>query len=105
MSRMTKFLKQTCLYEAAVRDEAGNLKYTKFGEPLYEIGVTIKCRHEIATKDILTTNGSVLRSDSVYYTDESYRIRTDDKLDGRIVRTVSTYINSLGKIEGYESHA
>lgn len=105
MSRMTKFLKQTCTFEEAVRDSKGQLVMNKYGEPTYKRSCTLKCRREGATKDVLTSNGAVIRSESIYYTDESQLIRTDDKLDGKIVTAVSEYTNEHGKVEGYESHA
>ena len=97
MSRMTKFLKQTCIFEAVVRDKSGKPTMNKYGELAYEFPVTLKCRRERATKDVLTSNGAVIRSETIYYTDENQLIRTDDKLDGNVVVAVS--------VEGYESHA
>ena len=105
MSRMTKFLKQTCVFEAAVRDSSGKPILDKFGEPSYAAPITIKCRREKSTKDVLTTTGSVKRSDTGFYTDESHEIQTDDKLDGRVVLVVAEYPNEAGRVEGYESHA
>ena len=93
MSRMTKFLKQTCIFEAVVRDESGKPIMNKYG------------RRERSTKDVLTVNGAVIRSETIYYTDEKQLIRTDDKLDGNVVVAVSEYINEKGAVEGYESHA
>lgn len=105
MSRMTKFLKQTCTFEAAVRDASGKPVLDKYGEPSFAAPKTLRCRREKNTKDVLTTNGSIKRSDTVFYTDESQEIQTDDKLDGRVVLVVAEYTNELGKTEGYESHA
>lgn len=105
MSRMTKFLKQTCVFEAAVRNSSGKPVLDKFGEPSYAAPIQLKCRREKNTKDVLTATGSVKRSDTVFYTDECYEIQTDDKLDGRVVLAVVEYTNENGKVEGYESHA
>lgn len=105
MSRMTKFLKQTCIFEAVVRDKSGKPTMNKYGELAYEFPVTLKCRRERATKDVLSANGAVIRSETIYYTDENQLIRTDDKLDGNVVVAVSEYINEKGAVEGYESHA
>ena len=105
MSRMTKFLKQTCVFEAALRDSFGKPILDKFGEPSYAAPIKLKCRRERNTKDVLTTTGSIKRSDTVLYTDESHEIQTDDKLDGRVVLVVAEYTNEAGKVEGYESHA
>lgn len=105
MSRMTKFLKQTCKFEEASRDASGQPIMNKYGEPSYKFPRTLKCRREGHTKDVLTTNGAVIRSETIYYTDETQLIRTDDKLDGKVVVAVSEYTNEHGKVEGYESHA
>ena len=105
MSRLTKFLQQTCILEMAVRNNDGVPVLNKFGEKAYASPVTIKCRRERTTKDVLTANGSALRSDSIYYTDETHIIRPDDKLDGRVVLSVEEYVNGLGRVEGFVSHA
>lgn len=105
MSRMTKFLKQTCTFEAVERDASGKPIMNKYGEPTYKSPVTLKCRRERSTKDVLTVNGAVIRSETIYYTDETRLIRTDDKLDGNVVIAVSEYTNEHGKTEGFESHA
>ena len=105
MSRMTKFLKQTCTFEAAVRDASGEIALNRYGEAEYEAPITLTCRRERTTKDVLTANGSVVRSASIYYTDESQVIRPDDKIDGRVVLGVEEYTNELGLTEGFESNA
>lgn len=102
---MTKFLKQTCTFEAAVRNASGEIALNKYGEAEYAAPITLKCRRERTTKDVLTANGSVVKSASIYYTDETQVIRPDDKLDGRVVLNVSEYTNELGKTEGFESNA
>ena len=102
---MTKFLKQVCTFEAAVRDANGEIVLNRYGEAEYELPITLKCRRERTTKDVMTANGSVVRSASIYYTDESQVIRPDDKLDGRVVLSVEEYTNELGITEGFESNA
>lgn len=105
LSRLSKFLQQTCIFERAVRNDSGDPVLDKFGEASYEAPVTLKCRRERTTKDVLTANGSVLRSDSIYYTDETQVIRPDDKLDGRVVLSVEEYTNGIGRLEGFASRA
>ena len=46
MSRMTKFLKQTCTFERAKRDSRGNVQLDKFGEVIYESPRQLRCRRE-----------------------------------------------------------
>lgn len=88
-----------------MRDASGEIALNKYGEAKYEAPITLKCRRERTTKDVLTANGSVVRSASIYYTDESTVIRPDDRIDGRVVLSVEEYTNELGKTEGFESNA
>ena len=101
MSRMTKFLKQKCSLERYVV-ENGQPKHNAFGELQYQPSVQLKCRHEMSTKDVQTANGSVVRTTSVYYVDESVPILTDYRIDGHVVISVISYVNALGNVEGYE---
>lgn len=101
MSRMTKFLKQKCSLERYVV-ENGQPKHNAFGELQYQPSVQLKCRHEMSTKDVQTANGSVVRTTSVYYVDESVPILADYKIDGHVVISVISYVNALGNVEGYE---
>lgn len=88
-----------------MRDASGEIALNKYGEAQYGAPTTLKCRRERTTKDVLTANGSVVRSASIYYTDESTVIRPDDRIDGRVVLSVEEYTNELGKTEGFESNA
>lgn len=101
MSRMTKFLRQTCSLEKYV-EENGQPKLNIFGELQYHAPVTLKCRHEQSHKDVQTGNGGIVRSTSVYYLDESTEIKPDYKLNGHVVISVIGYVNGLGAVEGYE---
>ena len=42
MSRMSKFLKQTCVLEKALKNPNGSTKLDKFGEIMYDSPQTIK---------------------------------------------------------------
>lgn len=101
MSRMTKFLRQICQLEHYA-EVNGVPKLNDFGEIQYEAPVTVRCRHEMSHKDVQTTNGSVVRSTSRYFVDDSQLIRADDRIDGKVVVSVQSYINGLGQSEGYE---
>lgn len=105
MSRITKYLNQKCTYEQQKRDENDEPVLDKYGEPSYEAPITIKCRRETFIHDVLTNNGSILKSSTRYYTDEKQVIRANDKLDGNPVLRVQEYINPFGISEGYESYA
>lgn len=102
MSRMTKFLRQTCWLHKCLRDEKGNPKLNEFGEIQYDVGRLVRCRHEVSVRDVQTSNGSIIRSTSVYYVDEIIAVDADDMIDGKVVVSVSQYVNALGRVEGYE---
>lgn len=102
MSKMTKFLKQTCSWEPASRDKNGNVVLNEYGEIQYEAPTIVKCRRERITKDVATSNGSILRSYSRYFIDDSVPINVDDRLDSHVVLEVEEYTNQFGKTEGYE---
>lgn len=101
MSRMTKFLKQKCQVELLTLED-GQPALNDFGEFQYEAPVELKCRHESSHKDFQTANGSIVRSTSRYFFDESVPIKADYRIDGRVVISVAEYVNGLGRIEGYE---
>lgn len=104
MSRMTKYLKQTCTYEKAKHDKNGNILHDKFGEPLHEAPTTIKCRREETIQDVQTSTGAILKSSTRYFTDDKQSIKAGDKLDGKAVLKVQEYINQFGVAEGFESY-
>lgn len=104
MSRLTKFLKQTCTLQVATRNSKGEVSLNEYGEIKYKSPITLKCRRETATKDVQTSNGAIVRSSSIYYLDNSVAISIDDKLDGHVVVSVSEYINPRGSVEGYECY-
>lgn len=104
MSRMTKYLKQTCMYEKCVRDPNGAVKLDKYGEPLYEAPVKIKCRREVTVQDVQTNTGAILKSSTRYFVDEKHDIRADDKFDGVCILKVTEYVNQSGKVEGFECY-
>lgn len=102
MSRMTKFLKQKCLLQRYKELEEGVADLNDFGELQYLEPIELKCRHEVAHKDVQASNGSIVRSTSAYYLDETEPVRVDYKIDGKVVLSVSGYVDALGKIIGYE---
>lgn len=104
MSRITKFLKQTCSYESLKINSKGETILDKYGEPEYESPVLIKCRCEKTIQDVLTNTGAILKTNTRYFTDASYSIKANDKLDGKVVLKVQEYVNQFGLIEGYESY-
>lgn len=102
MSRMTKFLKQTCMVESYNLDSNGNPERNRFGELVYQAPVKCKCRHEISSRDFQVANGNIIRSTARYFLDESFPILPDYKIDGHVLINVEEYVNQLGHSEGYE---
>ena len=105
MSRLNKYLKQKCTYEQQERDASGKAILDKYGEPSYKAPIVIKCRREILIRDVMTNNGSIQKSSTRYFTDNTQTIRANDRLDGKPVLEVQEYVNQFGKAEGFESYA
>ena len=104
MSRMTKFLKQTCSYEKLKRKADGTVLLDKYGEPQYEAPVVIKCRREVTIQDVQTNTGAILKSSTRYFTDDKHSIQANDRLDGKAVLKTQEYTNQFGVAEGFESY-
>ena len=99
MSRMSKFLKQTCVLEKALRSPNGSTKLDKCGEIMYDAPQTIKCRRERIIRDVQTNTGAILRSSTRYFTDDSVVIAAEDRQDGRAIVEGEGKINAKGKPE------
>ena len=104
MSCMSKYLKQTCVYEQCVYNVDGTVKLNKYGEPLYEAPINITCRREISVQDVQTNTGAILKSNIRYFLDGKYPVKTDDKLDGKCILKITEYTNQFGKTEGFECY-
>lgn len=104
MSRMTKYLKQTCILEQCKIKADGSIKLDKYGDPEYETPVHIKCRKETSVQDVQTNTGAILKSSTKYFIDNKYAIRANDKLDGMYILKVVEYTNQFGKPEGFECY-
>lgn len=102
MSRMTKYLKQTCTFERASRDASGDVKLNKYGDVIYDAPIQLRCRCERLVKDVQTNTGAVLQSSTRYFLDETQVVQADDRIDGIVVLQVEEYANQLGLKEGYE---
>lgn len=105
MSNMTKFLKQTCVFEEAQRDSNGIVALNDYGDIQYQSPLSLPCRREKFIRDVQTANGAVLQSESRYFLDEAVEIRADDRIDGYVVLSVEEYIDQFGQCVGYEVYA
>lgn len=101
MSRMTKYLKQTCTIQRMVVDENGDAVLDIYGEPTYQSLITVKCRRERSFKDVLTVTGAMKQSATTYYIDEVEPVNLGDLVDGKPVVDFEEYINEYGRPEGY----
>ena len=104
MSRMSKHLKQKCTYEQMKLSKDGEPLLDKYGDPLYESSIIVKCRRETTIQDVQTSTGAILKSTTRYFTDDKQTIHAGDKLDGKTVIKVQEYINQFGSAEGFESY-
>lgn len=103
MSRMTKFLMQTALITFVDRDSNGDPKLDDYGDPIYKKStIKVKCRRERTTKDVLSTGGAASVSTTKYFLDNSVNVDIGDKIDGKVILTVSDYVNAIGTSEGWE---
>ena len=96
MSRMTKFLRQSCSVARAVRDSQGNALVDRYGLPQYGAPSTYKCRKETSEEIIQVDNGRMVRSTAVYYFDDSVAVSIGDTIDGKPVLKVDDYVNAYG---------
>lgn len=101
MSRMTKFLKQTCVWKQQVLDSDGTPVTDRYGELTYSSPVTLKCRRERSLKDVLSNTGVIKRSTTTYYLDEAHEISIGDMIDGHVIINFEEYTNEHGLTEGY----
>ena len=85
-----------------MKEKSQQAMLDKYGEVSYTSPQTVACRRERYVKDILTTNGRLIKSSSRYYIDVDYQIRADDLLDGNPVVALEEYTNEQGKCEGFE---
>ncbi len=104
MSNMTKFLKQSCNFEAAQRDGEGQTVLNEYGDIQYGSAQTLKCRREKYVRDIQTYNGAILKANTRYFLDESVEIQADDRLDGHVILSCEEYIDQFGECVGYEAY-
>lgn len=102
MSRVTKFLRQRCVVTPYQVQANGQPIINPFGEIQYDEPQVCKCRHEISYQDVQVANGSLVKSSSRYFLDDSVEIKADYLIDGLAVLSVSTFVNQKGVIEGYE---
>ena len=127
MSRITKYLKQSCQLSPSGRstllkeehgnnvtfgeiriilnnDAVGDTTMNKYGELQYAPEITLMCRREPCTRDIQTANGAIVRSTDRYYLDARRIIHNDDLLDGKVILQINGLVDQFGKLVGYECY-
>lgn len=103
MSKITKFLKQTCVFESAQRSN-GLVVLNEYGDIQYNTPITLACRRESFVRDMQTANGAIIQTETRYFFDETQEIRADDRIDGHVVRSCEEYIDQFGTCVGYEAY-
>ena len=101
MSTMTKFLKQTCSFESAVRAN-GLTVLNEYGDIQYNSSTSLPCRREKQVRDIQTVDGAILKASTRYFLDEAAEVQADDRIDGHVVLYAEEYIDQFGQCVGYE---
>ena len=104
MSVITKFLKQTCQFEKATRDQNNIVILSDYGDITYDEPITLMCRREKYVRDLLTSNGAILKTNSRYFLNNDVEVQADDRLDGHVILSCEEYIDQLGVCVGYEAY-
>jgi hypothetical protein len=97
---MTQYLNQYAIYEQHIPGTVD-----MYGKAAYRPSKTIKCRRELADKEITDRTGKTALSTVTYYLDTSIGPAIGDKLDGRLVLAVEEYVIGVGVLIGWECHA
>lgn len=100
MSIINKYLKQTCKLQRVLRDSDGKALLDMYGSPQLQPIQEVTCRKELSTAEVLTSTGSIIKSEYVYYLDVEAHM--EDRLDGKAIVSVSELVNPRGKAVGYQ---
>lgn len=91
--RIDKFLNQ----KATLQRRTGNDDYAEY---MYEDPVQIPVRIEQTEKLVEQTDGSVWKAYNTIYT--NVPVKSGDKIDGKEVLTVISYVDHMGNPQGWE---
>lgn len=103
MNKITKYLNQKAFFESLKTYKNNKPELNIYGEPVYLQGLYIKCRREEYIKDIQTSTGSIVRSSTAYYLDDSVSIKINDKIDGKLILVFEDFVDRDGRILGYKA--
>ena len=103
MSRVTKYLKQTCSYSGVTKSN-NKVVLNKYGEIAYSTPATKKCRKEPLVAEIQTDTGAIIKSSTRYIFDNSDIIEVEDLLDNKPILKMTSQVNASGIVEGYECY-
>lgn len=104
MSRLTKFLRQTCSVEKLKVNEDGSAVFDKYGNPEYEEAVTTRCRMEPSSELVQDSTGHMVRSTATYYVDNSVTLSVGDRINGKPIIKVDAYVVACGATIGWEAY-
>lgn len=71
------------------------------GEPEYGPPVTISCRRQIQTQEIISPDKQIIKAEYVYYVKDA--VVPGDKLDGHLVQMVEEWTMLGGQTMGYKA--
>ncbi len=91
---LTNYLNQTCV----LRRKTG---ISDRGQPVYADPVTVPCRKQQKTQNILKEDGQSIKSQTVYYL--AAEVNTGDSIDGRPILIVETMPDLCGVNVGYKA--
>ena len=95
------YLNQTATLTRAQRRENGDVLTDQRAATLYEAPVTVACRIEPKTQEVLTADKRVVKTSSVFYLVEA--VQEGDRLNGKLVEAVAAWTDFSGDTVGFEA--
>lgn len=91
---LSTYLNQTAEYKPCTGTDGR-------GESIFGTPVTISCRKQAKTQNVLTATGQVLQSQHVYLLKQA--VAVGDMLDGSVVMAVNDWHGLFGEVIGYKA--
>ena len=98
---LSRYLNQMAQLSRAVRDGRGDLMTDERGRVQYSPPVSVRCRAESRTRELMTAQEQVVRVQRIYYMLDS--VLVGDMIDDRRVEDVIPMVNLGGAITGYKA--
>lgn len=71
------------------------------GQPVFSAAVSVTCRKQEKTQNIMDKTGQTVKIQTVYYL--SNPVSVGDEIDGKTVLLVTTMTNLFGETDGYKA--